>query len=483
MVKSEELFMLVKSLSRSEKRYFRVFVNREGGNNVYLKLFDAIDAQKEYDEAVIRKKFKGEQFLKQLHVPKNYLRALILKSLRNFHSNVSKDSEVKDILRNVEILFNKELYRHAIGELKRAEKIASNYELFLLLIDVLNWKRRLQQHLTPNDFMAFSEILEEQNKALEKLLNLNGYSNLIVDVSHEVMGGVAGIIENKNWLNELKNAKSLEARVMHVNAEYFQLVSEGRAEEGERILYELLDYMDELPHRVEETPGLYVSTINNFISYFVFSKRPKEAIELIQRAKAVFKKWNLKSENRTILKQVLRTYNVELEVYRDSGSVEENIETINEVEEFVVAYTNKMPKEYLLSFWFQLSYIHFTRTDYKKALSWVNKILQFKNRGIRPDIQVQSRMLNLMIHLELENMFVLRYFVDSAKRFIKKMKGLEDYEKTLLSFFSKISKAPLLEFKPLFKGLNEDLIQSAKPEDPIFQQDYIDYRGWIEHRV
>ena len=191
----------------------------------------------------------------------------------------------------------------------------------------------------------------------------------------------------------------------------------------------------------------------------------------------------MKSENRTILKQVLRTYNIELEVYRDAGSVAENIQTIKGVEEFVVNYTHKMPKEYLLSFWFQLAYIHFTQNDYKKALSWVNKILQFKNRGVRPDIQVQSRMLNLMIHLELENMFVLRYFVDSAKRFIKKMKGLEEYEKTLLTFFSKISKAPLLEFKPLFNGLNEELIQSAKSEDPIFRQDYIDYRSWIEQRV
>ena len=244
---------------------------------MYLKLFDAIDKQKQYDEGLIRQKFKGEQFLNQLHVPKNYLRALILKSLRNFHSNLSKDSEVKDILRNVEILFNKELYQHAIGELKRAEKIASSYQLFLLLIDVLNWKRRLQQHLTPNDFPAFKETLDEQNQVLEKLINLNAYSNLIVDVSHEVTGGIAGVIDHQDWLSNVKNAQSLEARVMHVNARYFQLVSEGRAEDGERILYELLDYMDELPHRVEETPGLYISTINNFISYFVFTKRPKEA--------------------------------------------------------------------------------------------------------------------------------------------------------------------------------------------------------------
>lgn len=483
MLKSEELFVLVKSLSRSEKRYFRLFANREGGDNVYLKLFDAMDKQSEYDEAAIRKHFKGEKFLKQLHVPKNYLRALILKSLRNFHSNISKDSEVKDILRNIEILFNKELYQHALVELKRAETIASDYELSLLMIDIQNWKRRLQQHVSPHDYQGFREILDDQNVALETLINLNDYTNLIVDVSAEITGGIVGVIENRNWLDSIENAKSLEARVMHVNAKYFQLVSEGNAEEGEQLLFDLLDYMDAQPHRVSESPGLYVSTINNFVTYFVFTKRPKEALELIQRAKTVFEKWNLKTENRTILKQVARTYNIELEVYRDAGMTLEKADTIKDVEEFVSAHTHKMPKEYLVSFWFQLAYIHFVNKDYKTALSWVNQILQFKDRTVRPDIQVQARMLNLMIHLEMENMMVLRYFVDSAKRFIKKMKGLEAYEKTLLSFFSKISQAPLLEYKTLFQELNSTLIENTRSDAAIFQQDYIDYAKWIEDRI
>ncbi len=483
MIKSEELFVLIKSLTRNEKRYFRVFVSREGGNNIYLRLFDAIDGQKAYNENAIRQKFKGEKFLKQLHVPKNYLRGLILKSLRNFHAGISKDAEVKDILRNIEILFNKELHQHALVELKRAEKIAADYELVLLMVDIQDWKRRIQQHLRPQNYEAFREILDEQNEALDKLKNLNAYNNLIVDVSHEITGGVAGIIPNKQWLADIKNTRTLEARVMHVNARYFQMVSEGRAKEGEQLLYDLIDHMESLPHRIAENPGLYVSTINNFITYFVFSKRPTEALELIQRAKAVFESWNLKSENRTILKQVARTYNIELEVYRDAGMLDEKASAITDVTGFVEQYAQKMPKEYVISFWFQLAYISFSKKDYKEALNWVNKILQFMDRTVRPDIQVQCRMLNLMIHFELGNMFVLRYFVDSAKRFIKKMKGLDDHEKLLLSFFSKISKVPVADYKELFQKLNVELIEKASSDSPIFQQDYIDYRNWIEQRI
>lgn len=120
MIKKEQLFILIKSLSKAEKRYFRLACRQAETASNYLKLFDAMDAQEEYDEKAIRKKFKKETFCNQLHVTKSYLRQFILKSLRNFHTKISKDAELKDALRNVEILFHKELYPLCYGELKKA---------------------------------------------------------------------------------------------------------------------------------------------------------------------------------------------------------------------------------------------------------------------------------------------------------------------------------------------------------------------------
>ena len=51
---STELFDLVRSLTKQEKRYYKMYTTLSGGKtNKYLMLFDAIDAQKEYDEEVI----------------------------------------------------------------------------------------------------------------------------------------------------------------------------------------------------------------------------------------------------------------------------------------------------------------------------------------------------------------------------------------------------------------------------------------------
>ncbi|MCB0546836.1 MAG: hypothetical protein KDD19_04560, partial [Phaeodactylibacter sp.] len=59
---SSKLFNLVKSLSGPEKRYFKIFVNGQGGkDNKYLHLFDAIDTQEEFDEdALVAGVYGGE---------------------------------------------------------------------------------------------------------------------------------------------------------------------------------------------------------------------------------------------------------------------------------------------------------------------------------------------------------------------------------------------------------------------------------------
>ena len=53
---SHKLFNLVKSLSGSEKRYFKLFVNKNqtGKDNKYILLFDALDTQENYDDEALR---------------------------------------------------------------------------------------------------------------------------------------------------------------------------------------------------------------------------------------------------------------------------------------------------------------------------------------------------------------------------------------------------------------------------------------------
>ena len=54
---SKNLFNLIKTLTKSEKRYFKIEASKHGGDkkNHYVKLFDAIEAMNEYDEEALKK--------------------------------------------------------------------------------------------------------------------------------------------------------------------------------------------------------------------------------------------------------------------------------------------------------------------------------------------------------------------------------------------------------------------------------------------
>ena len=110
MKQSEDLFNLIKSLKRTEKTYFKKFsqFHIKGGQNNYVRIYDAIENQKTYDEKKLLDLFKGEPLTNQFWVAKNYLYNLILRSLELYHSSV--DSELQSMLHRLEILYNKSLF-------------------------------------------------------------------------------------------------------------------------------------------------------------------------------------------------------------------------------------------------------------------------------------------------------------------------------------------------------------------------------------
>ena len=84
---SSKLYNLVKSLSGSEKRYFKIFVNSQGSkDNKYLQLFDAIDVQEEFDDELLKALVYGEEPIQSRKYSelKAYLYELILRSLQSY---------------------------------------------------------------------------------------------------------------------------------------------------------------------------------------------------------------------------------------------------------------------------------------------------------------------------------------------------------------------------------------------------------------
>lgn len=486
MARKENLYKLISSLSKAEKRHFKISVSSSAGNSNYIKLFDAIDKQVIYDEVEIKKKFANEKFVKQLHVTKNYLAKLILKSLRNYHSFVSIEAELNIHVRNIEILYRRDLLDQCEAEIKRAENIADEYEKFSWLLQLMVWKRKVLMAMTSG--VASSEVLDailnKEKEAILKRERINEYWQLIARISDVFKGKLKwNVITHRKIFQNIKLANSLQARILFYHLHYTYNVTNGKSAEAGKVLTRLINYIEKYPYRIQDDPSSYITAMNNKIGHLLTDKDYKPVPALLNKIRSVPDKYGLKDSSSITVKLMLRYYNIELEMFRDLKRWDEGVSKISEVKTYLEKVNDSVPDMYRILFYYQFAYIYFRKNLYSEALKWTNEILYGKFTETREDILSYARFLNLIIHFEMKNIYVLRYAVESTRRFLKKKRTLLDYEKVLLKFFAKISTSLRENHKLLLLKLNNELFSSTDERKKNDILDYLDFDSWISEKL
>ncbi|MBQ0735809.1 hypothetical protein [Aquimarina celericrescens] len=463
MKKSEELFYLIQSLSKSEKRHFKL--STQGNESAeYLLLFNAIEAQKTYDEKAIKERFKNKAFIHQLTTIKNYLKQRILQSLRNYHTRVSRNAELIDIIRNIEILYHKGQYEICESELKRAEKKATNFQQDLLLFQIYDWKRKVHQAVNPQDLATIKKITETQKNTLK-------FTNEYIDL-------ILANIDPSQFSPSHKKSVSLQNKTLKTLHKYQKLLISKDHNKAKRTLEDLLKEWEQQPELLKEYFTMYFSVCNNLMGYLVFKKQYKEAFVRIllikQKAQAI------ENTSASFIKEKLRLYNIELEIHRSLKDLHTTREIINEIQHFVEEHKALVPGNYLLSFRFQFATIYFLKNDFKKTLHWINAVLNNQTKKDRKDLITYTHWLNLLTHYELGNGFTLRYLIDNMKKHLKKQKNIVVYERMLFKFLSKTVELSPVQKRSAFIELQKELVIYPFPEDVL---GYVDFNEWINGRI
>src|SRR5947199_7417953 len=117
---TDTLFQLIRSLQKGEKRNFKLYVQRNSGNEdlLIVQLFDAMDKMKEYDESALLKKNPSIK-KQQLSNIKAQLYKQLLASLRLLESEENIDIQLHEQLDYARILYNKGLYHQSLKTLDR----------------------------------------------------------------------------------------------------------------------------------------------------------------------------------------------------------------------------------------------------------------------------------------------------------------------------------------------------------------------------
>lgn len=488
----DELVRLILSLTKSEKRYFKMFTALQSGEKSYLKLFEAIEKLEDYDEEKIKKMFKGEDFVKRLPSVKNYLYAQILKSLRVIYSGNSVHSQLKEMIEDITILYEKRLYKQCAKIIEKAKELAQSNEDVLQQMEINLWEQKvLMEVLNLDKFeKLLAPSLEEEMKLLELQTNIVQYRNLYNQIvlinkkikearTEEELQRFQEII-NHPLMSSVSNAKSFDSKYCFYQTHLIYNHAKGDNEACKEIAEKQMELLEQFPQKIVETPKVYVTALNNILLSHIHTHDYKNFDTTLMKLRTLPLK-SLSIE----LNCFVNSYIFEMVMYLDTGEFSRSVVIRGDIIEGLKKYNDKINAIEEITLLYNLFYSYFGTGEFQKALGIINKLLNEYQKELRYDVQSAVRILNLILHYELKNTRLLEYNAISAYRFLYKSKRLYKLENIVLNFIRKKMQhiyTPKDEIDAFIELRIEFLELSEHPyEKKAFE--YFDYISWLDSHI
>ncbi len=495
MKPSNELFDLIKSLTKSEKRFFKLHSALQSGEKNYLRIFDAIDKQKAYDEDAIKKQFAKEIFIKHFPSEKNHLYKLILKALRAYHAESSVSGVLKQHINNIEILFGKALYAEATKVLHRAKKAAEEHERFYYWFELLSWEKMLleEAYQSGNFTSDLNALIQEEEMVLEKLQNLATYNVLYAKINYVFRsGGYVRTEEEHAMVEEISEHPLITGKntALSNRASTICHYTQGFCHWAKRDwktsfakFSRAKEILDKNPQLKKDLPKRYVRTLYYLIQCEIELGDHAHVKEDIATLKELPNKPGFGDIDIKLL-VFSNSYLSQLRLYDRSGEFEKAVKLEEPIIQGMARIGSQLPKEYELEFYFLLSTVNFGAGHMSRSLFWLNKVLNDPEPALRQDIFTYARLFNLVVHYELGNYELLEYMVRSTQRFLSKRHRAYGVEAALIEHVKKLARATSPEAKQaLFSSLKERLDQLMEDPNESNVLKYFNICAWVRSKV
>lgn len=489
MRSSDFLFRLIKSMTKGDRRNFKLFARLQEGDKKYVQLFDAIDRQNEYNEAELLEQFKGERFTRQFSVAKNYLYNYILKTLHVFHKDPY--SGLGTLMHQIQILIGKNLYDQAAKLVRKAKHIAERQEMFQELLTLLAYERTILHRTNQlKQFEALLQTLQEvEGKTIAQLANLNDF-NLLYDEIYVLMNKSISARRKKERtdVNEILANPLLadESLAISVRAKLKRLDILNDCYMFKTDYVSCLKYSSEIIAIYEKYPDIrkeknmrYINTVSNLGVFYYYFGDPSASLAMLNKLK-MLETFTEQEQLRVFEKY----YHVKIAQCIEVGDYQEGLSTIESFVKEFAAVEGKITKSVELAIYYLGAYFYVLAGNPSESLTWINRILNEPKTELRTDIQCMARILNLFIHYELDNRDFIEYNLKSTTRFLANRDRMFGYERLVLKYLRQLanvhpdedSRGILVKFRSEVEGLKGD----PQEREAL---NMFDVSSWIDSRL
>lgn len=492
MNKNNELFSLVRSLSKSEKRYFKLQASVFRENNLLIILFDILERQKVYDEKEVLNEFKKRKKSKQLSVVKNRLSTLILKSMRAYNVSRSVEHRLNVMFQNIYFLIEKKLWNQSEKEIRKVIQLATVHEKYFYLSEALDTL------LSYYDLKDKPAIHIQKREILEKIQNTDKYLYM-KDILFGAIEETGTVVRNQSGLKKIRSlisndlfkyekfAVTHRSKMNFFLARFFYFRAIGDVKATYDVARRLVLYLESQPEFIHENPVAYRTALNNYIVSQLDRKKFDDFFDSIEKMKSIASRFP-KADNPVFAAAVqLRVYELLIDYYACTFKYQQGIGLIPEIERWLDHAEMRNEAGHEITLYSIVAKLFFVVSKYQDTIKWSNKILNQSSEfyAIAKDIHGFARIMDLLSHYEMRNMDLLEHRVRSAKRFLQKEGRHFKIEGEIILFFKnevlKTTNEPQL--KKAFKLLKERLVKLFR--DPLERQFlfYFDITAWIESKL
>ncbi len=487
------LFELISSLTKSEKRSFKLFAKRSGATSdaKFIRLFDAMERLGVYNESAIRKRLP-EVTDTQFANLKSHLYGQVLASLRQSSLKYDIDIELREQLDYIRVLYKKGLYQQSLRLLKRAKNITGDYRKDLFQLSLLDYEKQIRSQQVFDLREEYVNDLEaETDRTLQRFSNVQQFFTLATRMKAQFIEN--GTVKNEVEMNNLRalfytSLPKYEEDKLAFNEKFY--------------LYRAYYWFSYLTYDF----GACVVYAEKWVNIFKETGLDKKRIggflkglnRLLQSAFRVNDSAKFEKHFQTLLDyegskiiglegntlalftkyKALQTLNNVFLNASFSSSKQSIYDVLKEVESQVPF----IDQHNLMIIYYKAGVYYYALSEFSNSRFYLNKLI-FNNDHLRSDLKSFARIISILIDYDTGEEEQMENKIKLALTCIQHEDNMAGFQKSFLEFMSKLGFILPHDLKSAFQKLRsqlESLQNDRLQAKPLL---YFDLFSWIDSKI
>ncbi|SFE17629.1 hypothetical protein SAMN05518672_104769 [Chitinophaga sp. CF118] len=490
MAKADMLSRLINTLTKAEKRYFRLYTALQQGNKDYVNLFNLMERQEFKNTAAVKEAFLLQHAGSSYEVCSKYLYKILLDCLLHLRLQRDETAIITAGILKSDILFERSLHEEAFKQLQKVQNQATERENNVLLLWAKQQEIQLLNQLNFPDLTEAALLHKQSNiyTTIQQLRHYHQHTSLYEILRHRLLfQGMARTARHQEALDELVVEEAKLAaetapaiRKVHLLFQAHYSLITGDYTAALQLFHDLETLLETHTYLFDDTPADHLLVIEGILDSLRAAKRYKELHSFLDKVRR-FKNDGAYFE--VMIQRLLFIY--ELGIYIDSG----NFSAALILQKQYAAILQK--NMYLLDIGKQAeiylyqALVYLGNEDINHAHNCIEQVLQQSNLYSALPVYRTFRLVHLLIQYELGNYEYIRYETRAFRRHLQPdSKRSYLLERTVIKFLSggevpAVTAIRLTLWKKISASFDKIRIDKYERQ----QLKLFDFSAWIEAKL